>query len=75
MTRDQAIKIIRKAILEELQRLSFGANLYEAGVNERWTAREHKARKAILEAMAILEAEHVEEDGAQGQTKLPKDQG
>lgn len=54
MKKKTAIKVIERALKPTLQRLAFGANLYNAGVRDLFCARDYKERERILKALATL---------------------
>ena len=57
MKRKTAIKVVNDALKPTLQRLAFGANLYDAGVRELFCIRDHKKRERIREAMSTILAD------------------
>ena len=54
MTNKQAIKVIEKSLTPTLQKLAFGANLYDSGIRTHFAVRSFKERQKIRQAMKIL---------------------
>lgn len=54
MTREQAIRMVEKALTPTLNKLAFGANLYDIGSRASFAVKAHKERQKIRKAMEIL---------------------
>ncbi len=54
MTRQQALKVIERALKIPLRNLAFGATLYEMGINDPQFSRDHNKRQQIYKALETL---------------------